>query len=61
MNSPCYDCCQGYIGCHDGCPEFKKYRLHKEMVSEKMNEEREFDRYLSDAIANMKGTGRGLR
>lgn len=55
MNSPCYDCCQSYIGCHDGCPEFKKYRLHKEMVSEKMNEDREYEIYLKLAKIRMVG------
>lgn len=61
MKTPCYDCCQRHEGCHDKCEIYKEFRLHKEMISEKMNEERQFADYLSDAIKNMKGTGGGFK
>lgn len=53
--APCKDCCQRHEGCHDICPSFKEYKLDKEILSEKMNEKREFEDYLVQAILRMKG------
>ena len=61
MKTPCYDCCSRCKGCHDICEIYKEFRLHKEMISEKMNEERQFADYLSDAIKKYEGNRRRIQ
>lgn len=51
MKSPCFRCTNRQLGCHSKCEQYKNFKE----IFRKMTKEREIDRYISSAIARMKG------
>lgn len=56
--APCLDCPERVIGCHGQCKYYQKYRLSREIVRIKKEEEFKFNCYRNDAIDRMKSTRR---
>lgn len=39
MKSPCKDCPDRYVGCHDRCSKYLAYKAEREMIRETLHKE----------------------
>jgi hypothetical protein len=45
MKNECLNCSKRYIGCHDTCESYQKFKTNRELISQ--NRSKEFSKYFS--------------
>ena len=50
MNSPCYNCDEKYIGCHDSCEKYREYKSNIDEINQAKREYNDFRLYKKDVI-----------